>query len=60
MAKLEITLKKSLIGRLDNQKKTVEALGLKKIGHTVVKEDTPSIRGMIHTIDFMLDVKEVE
>lgn len=60
MAKLEITLKKSTIGRLDNQKRTVEALGLKKIGQTVVKEDTPSIRGMIHTIDFMLDVNEVE
>lgn len=57
--KLEITLKKSKIGRLENHIRNVEALGLKKIGQTVVKEDTPSIRGMIKKISFMLDVKEV-
>jgi large subunit ribosomal protein L30 len=56
---LKITLKKSKIGRLEKQVATVEALGLKKIGQTVIKEDTPQIRGMINKIDFMLEVEEV-
>lgn len=60
MAKqLKITLKKSVIGRNEKQRKTIEALGLKKIGQTVVHDDTPAIRGMIHKTDFMLDVEEV-
>ena len=59
MAKLKITLKKSIIGRNEKQRKTIEALGLKKIGQTVVHDDTPAIRGMIHKTDFMLDVEEV-
>ena len=59
MPNLKITLKKSKIGRLDKQIATVEALGLRKIGQTVIKEDTPQIRGMIQKIDFMLDVEEV-
>ena len=60
MAKLEIKLVRSTIGRLDKHKKTVDALGLKKVGQTVVKEDNPAIRGMVNSIDFMLEVKEVE
>ena len=60
MAKqLKITQKKSLIGRNARQRATIEALGLKKIGQTVVKDDNPAIRGMIHKVDFMLDVEEV-
>ena len=60
MAKqLKITLKKSIIGRNQRQRKTIEALGLKKIGQSVVHDDTPQIRGMIHKTDFMLDVEEV-
>ncbi|MCH4072419.1 50S ribosomal protein L30 [Pseudoramibacter sp.] len=58
MAKLNITLKKSLIGRNPRQRATVKALGLRKIGQTVTHDDTPQIRGMIHKIDFMLDVEE--
>ena len=59
MAKqLKITLKKSIIGRNQRQRKTIEALGLKKIGQTVVHDDTPQIRGMIHKTDFMLEVEE--
>lgn len=60
MAKLEITLTKSKIGRLDKHINTVKALGLRKVGHTVVKEATPAILGMVKSIDFMLDVKEVK
>ncbi len=59
MAKLEITLRRSTIGRKPNQRKTAEALGLTKINKTVVKEDNESIRGMIRTIEHLVDVKEV-
>ena len=45
--KLKITLKKSTIACLDDQIKTVRALGLRKIHQTVIHEDTPMIRGMI-------------
>lgn len=60
MAKLEIKLVKSTIGRKDKHIKTVEALGLKKVGQTVVKEANPAIQGMVNSIDYMLEVKEVE
>lgn len=60
MAKLQIKLVKSTIGRLEKHRRTVEALGLKKIGQTVVKEDNAAVRGMIDSINFMLEVNEVE
>ena len=59
MAKLKITLKKGMIGVRDNHIATVKALGLKKIGSTVEHEDTPAIRGMIHKVDYLVDVEEV-
>ncbi|MCI5839938.1 MAG: 50S ribosomal protein L30 [Peptoniphilaceae bacterium] len=58
MAKLEITLKKSFIGRTKKQIDTAKALGLRKPNQTVVKENNDAIKGMIRRIDFMLDVKE--
>ncbi|MCT8976492.1 50S ribosomal protein L30 [Clostridium sp. CX1] len=59
MAKLKITLKKSLIGRRDDHIATVNALGLKKIGKTVEHEETPQIRGMINKVSYLLCVEEV-
>ena len=58
--KLDITLKKSTIGRLEKQKRTIEALGLKKIGSVVVKDDNPAMRGMIFVVKHLVDVKEIE
>jgi large subunit ribosomal protein L30 len=58
LAKLKITLKKSLIGRLDSHIATVNALGLKKIGKTIVQEDTPQIKGMIKKVSYLLEVEE--
>lgn len=58
MAKLQITLKRSLIGRPENQKATVQALGLRKINQTVVKEDNPAIRGMVEKVSHLVEVKE--
>ena len=59
MAKVEIKLKKSFIGRKDDQIATAKALGLKKIGQKVVREDSSALRGMINKIPFMLEVKEL-
>ncbi|KZL93191.1 50S ribosomal protein L30 [Clostridium magnum] len=58
MAKLKITLKKSLIGRKKDHIATVNALGLKKIGKTVEHEETPQIRGMINKVSYLLCVEE--
>ncbi|TVP86644.1 MAG: 50S ribosomal protein L30 [Acholeplasmataceae bacterium] len=60
MMKLQVTLKKSLIGRRPNQVKTAYALGLRKINQVVVKEDNEAIRGMIKTIHHLVSVQEVE
>lgn len=58
LAKLKITLKKSLIGRRKDHIATVNALGLKKIGKTVEHEETPQIRGMINKVSYLLCVEE--
>ncbi|MCU9615211.1 50S ribosomal protein L30 [Caldibacillus lycopersici] len=56
--KLEITLTRSLIGRTKDQRDTVQALGLKKVQQTVVKEDNPAIRGMVNKVSHLVSVKE--
>lgn len=57
---LKITQIRSLIGQKPNHKKTIEALGLKRIRHSVIKNDTPQIRGMIKKVVHMVEVEEVE
>lgn len=57
--KLKITLKKSISGRLQKQIDTVKALGLRKIGQSVIKEDNDCIRGQIFVVKHMVDVEEV-
>lgn len=59
MAKLKITLKKSVIGQKKDQIATVEALGLKKIRDAVEQNDTPQIRGMINKISHLVSVEEL-
>jgi len=56
--KLKITLRRSRIHRSDLQRKILQGLGLRKRHHSVVREDTPSIRGMVQKLDFMLDVEK--
>ena len=58
MKTYEITLVKSLIGKRPNQVKTANALGLTKIGQTVVKEENAAINGMIKTISHLVKVVE--
>jgi len=59
MATVKIKLTKSLIGRLPKQRKTVTALGLKKIGQVVEMEMTPSLMGMIEKVKHMVEVEEI-
>ena len=58
-AKLKITQLRSTIGCKDNQRATLTSLGLRKIRQTVERDDTPQIRGMIHTVRHLVTVEEV-
>ncbi|MCZ7556625.1 MAG: 50S ribosomal protein L30 [Bacteroidia bacterium] len=60
MAKLKITQTRSVIGRLENQKRTIEALGLGRPNNVVIHTDTPQIRGMIRKVSHLVSVEEVE
>ncbi len=57
--KLQITLKRSVIGRPQDQRATVQTLGLRKIHQTVVHEDNAAIRGMINKVSHLVLVEEV-
>lgn len=59
MANLQITLKRSLIGRPANQRATIQSLGLKKVNSTVVKADNVALRGMLNAVGHLVEVKEV-
>jgi large subunit ribosomal protein L30 len=56
---LQITLKRSLIGRPEKHRVTVRTLGLRKLNQTVVHNDTPAIRGMVKQVVHLVEVKEV-
>jgi len=58
--KLQITLKRSVIGTSDKQRNTITTLGLKRINDVVVKEDTPSVRGMLNLVSHLVTVEETE
>ncbi|WP_430591593.1 50S ribosomal protein L30 [Humidisolicoccus flavus] len=59
MSKLKVTQKKSIISEKPNQRDTIRSLGLKRIGHTVVREDTPQNRGYINTVRHLVTVEEI-
>jgi large subunit ribosomal protein L30 len=58
LASIKVKLVRSKIGKTPNQRKTIEALGLRKIGQVVEKEDTPQIRGMINVVNHMVEIQE--
>lgn len=57
-ATIKVTQTKSSSGRLKNHRACVAGLGLRRISHTVEVEDTPSVRGMINKVSYMLTVEE--
>lgn len=60
MANLQITLKKSLIGRPQTQHKIVQSLGLKRLNSQVIKEDNAAIRGAINKVQHLVEVQELD
>lgn len=59
MAKIKVTKVRSAINRPQNQKRTLEALGLRKIGQTVEHEDTPNVLGMIKKVNHLVSVETI-
>ena len=59
MAELKITQVRSTIGARWKQRETLRTLGLRKIRQSVVREDTPSVRGLIATVHHLVTVEEV-
>ena len=59
MARIKITQKKSLIDRSKRQKRTMEALGLRKINHSVEHEVNPQILGMVKKIQHLVSIEEL-
>ena len=57
--KLKITLVKSTIGAVPKNRKTVEALGLRKLNHSVEMPDNDAVRGMIRQVAHMVNVEEI-
>lgn len=57
---MKITLKRSLIGTRQDQRATVHALGLRRIGDTRVVQDTPDVRGMVDKVAFLLEIEDGE
>ena len=56
---ISVTLVRSPVGTLPRHRECVRGLGLKKMNHTVVLEDTPSVRGMVDKIEYMVRVEQV-
>lgn len=59
MAQLKITWTKSYIGKPQNQRRVVHALGLRRLHHSVTVGDTPTIRGMVNKVSHLLKVEEI-
>jgi large subunit ribosomal protein L30 len=58
--KIAVTQIRSLSGRPDKHRRTIEALGLRWNNQTVIHDDTPAIRGMIQQVTHMVSVRPVE
>ncbi len=58
MAELKITWTKSCIGRPQNQRRIIKSLGLRRLHHTVVHQDSPTIRGMVNKVSHLVMVEE--
>lgn len=57
--KLKLTLVKSLAGRAQKHKDTIQCLGLRKIHQSVVVDSVPTINGMINKVSYLLNVEEI-
>lgn len=60
MIKLKVSQVRSALDRGARQRGTLRALGIRRIGHTVIHEDKPEIRGMIKAVEHLVTVEEIE
>ncbi len=60
MAFVRITQERSKIRCIEKHKRTLAALGLRRMNHSVIHRDTPQIRGMIHQVRYLVRVEPVE
>jgi large subunit ribosomal protein L30 len=58
LATIKIKLVKSTIGALPKHRRTVEALGLRKIGQVIEKQDNPQMRGMVNQVNHLVKIVE--
>ncbi len=58
--KLQIKYVKSMIGYSEKHKRTIKALGFTKLNQVIVREDSPSLQGMIHKVNHLVQVEELE
>jgi len=58
--KIKVTLVKSMIGRSEKHRRVLRGLGLKKLNKTVELDDTPSIRGMINKVSYLLREEKID
>jgi large subunit ribosomal protein L30 len=60
VAELKITWVKSAIGQKEDQKRTIRALGLRRLGQSVVHSDSSTVRGMIRKVNHLVSVEETD
>jgi large subunit ribosomal protein L30 len=60
VGKIKITWVRSTINRIELHKRTIRALGLRRLNQTVVQEATPQVRGMVRQVSHLVEVEEVE
>ena len=60
MGQLKVTQKKGVVGEKPAARETVRSLGLKRIGHTVIQEDRPEIRGMLRAVAHLVTFEEIK
>lgn len=58
--KLKVTQRKSVIGRRQDHRRTMRALGLRRINHSVIHDNSPQILGMIHQVRYLVEVEEIK
>ena len=59
MSQLKVTQVRSVIGTKRNHRESLRTLGLKKIRQSVVRDDSPQVRGLIHTVRHLVTVEEI-
>ena len=57
--KLKVTQIRSTIGRIEKQKQTIKALGIRKLYQSVIHKDSPQIRGMIEKVKHLVRIEEI-